>query len=216
MPGVPIDPKTIDKYERAPYLMDIGVYTKDTTLQHKIEMVRRLLKSLAAEGEEAYKEAINDEGETYTGVYWKVPFNFEGISLEELLEFKHGFEHGDQYSTPMVVGYTGELKRIWFASNKYWRGYFDVMTVEGNQVFIEKWHPLNNPENYPRKPFQGFTYKVPALDARQYRCTVDGVCNYQRQWHYPCCANPEDCEYKKKTDFNPTAEKDHIIVEENT
>jgi len=215
MPGPDFDPEVMDRYDRIPLLTDIGVYTKKETLDHKIEMVRRLLKSLAAEGTEAYNDAINDEGETYSGVYWTVRFNFETMSLEETLEFKNGIESYDSVSMPMSIGYHGELKRIWFASSKQWLGYFDVEMVRGNDVYIEAWHPLEHSEDYPRKPFQGFTYKVPAMDARQYKCTVDGVCNYQRQWHYPCCANPVDCEHKKKTNFDPTAEKDFEVVEED-
>lgn len=161
MPGPEFDEEIIDKYERIPLLTDLGVYTKQETLDHKIEMVKRLLSSLAKEGTEAYEEVINDKDETYSGVYWTVRFTLEGESLEETLEFKHGIDSFDSVSTPMRLGYNGELKRIWFASSKQWFGYFNVEVVRGNDVYIDEWHPLKHPEDYPRMPFQGFTYKVP-------------------------------------------------------
>ena len=214
MPGIDFDDETWKKYENAPHLSEIGVYTKHDTLLHKIEMVSRLLKNLAKEGKGVYEEAINDDGETYTGVFWKIPFNYAFMSLEETLDFKYGIDSHDSVSTPMRIGYNGELKRIWFASSKQWLGYFDVEFVQGNDVYIEKWHPLECPEDYPRKPFQGFTYKVPATDARQNACTLNGVCNFQRTWHHLCCSNPDECEHKKKTDFDPLAHPGFTIVED--
>lgn len=162
MPGEGFDEETMKMYDKLPNSMvAMGVYTKLETLQHKQEMVKRLLRSLATEGTEAYHEAINDEDETYTGVYWIVPFNFgDGKSLEETLNFKYGIENHDTASTPMQIGYHGELKRLWFASDGKWQGYFDVESVEGNDVYIHKWHELEEKDKIPRKAFQGYTYNV--------------------------------------------------------
>ncbi len=64
---------------------------------------------------------------------------------------------------------------FWFASEGRWQGYFivkevpDIVTIESesleeieNAVIFdsESWHPV---DGGPRKPLQGFTYKVPIL-----------------------------------------------------
>lgn len=78
-------------------------------------------------------------------VYWDLPFS--GImSLEEMT--------GPGCEMP---------ERIWFASNGCWQGYFVIETFHGNEIHFHSstWTALDNPSKYSRKPFRGFTYKVP-------------------------------------------------------
>lgn len=147
------------QYESSEDIVELGVYTKKEQLDHKIKLVKQM--------EDAREEGIglaeDDNGHTYDGVYWKVPFSKFKRSLEEYIEWRDGITNYDSVSTPMIIGYSGHLKRIWFASEKFWQGYFEVESVEGNNAFICQWHPLAKPEDYLRSSFQGYTMKLPKV-----------------------------------------------------
>lgn len=55
--------------------------------------------------------------------------------------------------------------KLFFATKGRWQGYFEITEVweEGGEVDFssESWHELK--EKPERKPFQGFTYKVPEV-----------------------------------------------------
>lgn len=123
-------------------MKDIGVYTNEHTLSHKIEVTQK----------------TNDDNEQMA--YWTVPLR-GNETLEEMSERLYSEEFGDGVSTPINID--SKLERIWFASKKHWQGYFEVFSVEENDVFLFKWVPLDDSHNYPRKPFQGFTYSVPEV-----------------------------------------------------
>lgn len=144
------------QYESSEDVVELGVYTKKDVLEHKLTLVKRM--EIARE---EYDDPKDDDGLTYWGVYWKVPFSKFKMNLEEFMTWRNGISFYDSVSTPMRIGYCGHLKRIWFASEKFWQGYFDVESVEENSVFICTWHPLENPEKFPRTSFQGYTTKVP-------------------------------------------------------
>lgn len=154
-----VDDKEMKEYNNSSDIVELGVYTNRGQLDHKIKLVKQM--------EDAREEDIglarDDDGNTYDGVYWAVPFSKFKMSLEEYMEWRDGITNFDSASTPMMIDYNNHLKRIWFASEKFWQGYFEVEGVEGNSAFICQWHPLENPEAHPRSSFQGYTLKVPKV-----------------------------------------------------
>ena len=109
-------------------MADIGVYTKQEILEHKIR-----------DG--------NREKDVYC--YWT-------------------------FGTPGDIDvHKGD--RFWIATKGRWQGYFEVFEVSYNGVvheinfWSESWRPLLKMlgeiviPSIPRKPFQGFTYKVPKM-----------------------------------------------------
>lgn len=84
--------------------------------------------------------------------FWTVPFPGKN-SLEERLE-----DDVIEGSTIFKV----MPKKIWFASNGAWQGYFDITNIRENKVDMGVWHPIKAPKKYPRVPFRGFTYRVPS------------------------------------------------------
>lgn len=78
-------------------------------------------------------------------VFWKLAFRGK-LSLEEMEE--QGLE------VP---------KRLWFAFEGRWRGYFDISGFEGNDILFHSrgWNWLMGNADDTAKPFRGFTYKVP-------------------------------------------------------
>ena len=75
------------------------------------------------------------------GVYWSIP-NAGNNSVEEWDE---------------------QPERLWFAFDGVWQGHFLITLVNGNDVDIDKWVPIAEPEHYPRKPFRGYTKKTPTV-----------------------------------------------------
>lgn len=118
-------------------MKDIGVYTTEETLNHKRNGSR---------------------------MYWTIPFGGY-LSIEEKCEEEAGEASTDSATSaynPIAASHH-HPKRIWFATGGYWQGYFDVWDVEGNDIifYSEHWHSIKHPKEHPRKPFRGFTYKVP-------------------------------------------------------
>ncbi len=146
----------LNDYNNSKDIVALGVYAKMDILKHKIGLVKRM--EIAREN---YEDPIDDDGLIYSGVFWKVPFSKFKMSLEEYIEWRDAITNYDGVSMPMKIDYGGHLKKMWFASNKHWQGYFETESIEGNEVFICKWHPLQHPEKYPRTSFQGYTTKVP-------------------------------------------------------
>ena len=153
------DEESRKNYHNSEDLLEIGVYCKRSMLNHKVDLVRNM--DMAREN---FTDPIDEDGQEYFGVYWTVRFNKFGMDFQEFIEWRDAITKFDPVSMPMVVGYSGHLKRIWFASEKYWQGFFEVESVEGNDVFIYHWHPLENPEDFPRSSFQGYTTKVPVFE----------------------------------------------------
>jgi len=56
-------------------------------------------------------------------------------------------------------------KRLWFAVKGQWMGFFVVHHIWGNEIEFHPntWTPIVDESKHPRKPFQGFTYKVPEV-----------------------------------------------------
>lgn len=75
--------------------------------------------------------------------YWTLPWRGKQ-SLEEM---------GDGGSTTPI--------KLWVACNGYWQGYFPIDRIEGNDLIFSGRDWIQIPQPVPRKPFQGFTYKVP-------------------------------------------------------
>ena len=150
------DEESEKNYYNSKDIEEIGVYCKREMLDHKIELVRKL--DMAREN---FTDPIDDNKETYYGVYWTVAFNKFGMDLQEYIEWRDSITDFDAVSMSMRIGYDGHLRRIWFASQKHWQGFFEVESIEGNDIFIHHWHPLENPEQFPRLSFQGYTRKVP-------------------------------------------------------
>lgn len=145
----------LNDYNKSKDIVALGVYTKKDVLNHKIELLNRLLKA-----REDFELPLDDNKQSYDGVFWTVPFSKFKMSLEEFMDWRHGITNFDGVSQPMNID-RGHLKRIWFASEKVWQGYFEVVAVDGNDVFFCKWHPLSKPQAHPRTSFQGYTTKVP-------------------------------------------------------
>lgn len=56
------------------------------------------------------------------------------------------------------------IRRIYFACEGFWKGYFDVSMVENEyEIPLLEWHCID-PDEFPRTSFQGFTYDVPEED----------------------------------------------------
>jgi hypothetical protein len=144
-------------YEKSEDIIEIGVYCKKNILEHKVTLVRKL--DMARWN---LTEPRNNN-EEYNGVYWAVPFNKFGMDLESFISWRDNITTFDPVSIPMVIGYSGHLRRIWFASEKHWQGFFKVEAVVKNKIFICNWNPLQNPEEFPRSQFQGYTTRVPEL-----------------------------------------------------
>jgi hypothetical protein len=88
---------------------------------------------------------------------------------KEVLEHKRrdgkesdGFEcYWEFAQLPNVEG----ADRFWFASEGRWQGFFMVKDVTDVLTFdSESWTSI---DGGPRKPFQGFTYKVPKAGGKE-------------------------------------------------
>lgn len=55
----------------------------------------------------------------------------------------------------------GEPDRVFFAADGVWQGYFTVEMVNGNRIFLDEWHELE--EKPKRTSFRGFTYNTPGV-----------------------------------------------------
>lgn len=86
-------------------------------------------------------------------------------TTEETLQEKKKFAKDPEFYvwwTLNPLPSRGDLEKVFFAADGEWKGFFTVEQINGNRIYLDEWHDLE--EKAERTAFRGFTYDIPEVE----------------------------------------------------